>query len=99
MEGVDEVDTENLSGVVQPMATIYDAEAIEALRKQAAVQPQTLKQFRNRLFKQAAGLEEAMAVLPVEPLTRKEDNAEGNRMQEGQIPNYQTKTHSDHLTN
>ena len=54
MEGVDEVDTENLSGVVQPMATIYDAEAIEALRKQAAVQPQTLKQFRNRLFKQAA---------------------------------------------
>ena len=66
MEGVDEVDTENLSGVVQPMATIYDAEAVEALRKQAAVQPQTLKQFRNRLFKQAAGLEEALAVLPVE---------------------------------
>ena len=66
MEGVDEVDTENLSGVVQPMATIYDAEAVEALRKRAAVQPQTLKRFRNVLFKQAAGLEEALAVLPVE---------------------------------
>ena len=48
------------------MATIYDAEAVEALRKQAAVQPQTLKQFRNRLFKQSAGLEEGLAVLPVE---------------------------------
>ena len=66
MEGVDEVDTENLSGVVQSMATIYDAEAVEALRKQAAVQPQKLKQFRNRLFKQSAGLEEGLAVLSVE---------------------------------
>ena len=66
MEGVDEIDTENLSRVVQPMVTIYDAEAVEALRKQAAVQPQKLKQFRNRLFKQAEGLEEALAVFPVE---------------------------------
>ena len=37
--------TRKPSGVVQPMATIYVAEAVEALRKQAAVQPQTLKRF------------------------------------------------------
>ena len=66
MEGVDEVDTENLPRVALPMATIYDEEAVEVLRKQAAVQPHTLKRFRNVLFKQAAGLEEALEILPVE---------------------------------
>ena len=66
MEGVDEVDAENLSGVVPSMATIYDAEAIEALRKQAGIQPQALRRFRNGLFKQASGLEEALSVFEAE---------------------------------
>ena len=45
------------------MATIYDAEAV-SVAQAGGGSAADLKQFRNRLFKQAAGLEEALAVLP-----------------------------------
>lgn len=46
------------------MSTIYDTEQVEALRKRNAVQPHTLKHFRNALFKNALGRDEALELLP-----------------------------------
>lgn len=62
----DEVDAEDVSGLVRSGPSIYEAEAVEALRRAWAVQPQALKQFRNSLFKRSSGWEEALAALPVE---------------------------------
>ena len=62
----DEVDAQNLSGLVKGGASIYEAAAVEALRRAGAVQPEVLRQFRNALCKHSSGWEEALAVLPVE---------------------------------
>ncbi len=48
------------------MPTIYDTDEIEMLRRCKAVQPHAMKQFRNALFKNALGWDEALAVLPDE---------------------------------
>ena len=46
------------------MSTIYDTAELESLRHRNAVQPQTMKHFRNALFKNALDWEAALALLP-----------------------------------
>jgi 23S rRNA (adenine2503-C2)-methyltransferase len=46
------------------MISIYDIEAIEALRIRHAIQPHRMKLFRNALFKNAMAWDEAVSTLP-----------------------------------
>ena len=46
------------------MVTIYDIEAIDAIRSRNAVQPHRMKLFRNALFKNSNDWNEALAALP-----------------------------------
>ena len=46
------------------MVTIYNIEALEALRSSHAVQPHEMKLFYNALFKHARGWDEALGELP-----------------------------------
>ncbi len=46
------------------MATIYDSEDIEIVRRRNAVQPHRMKRFRNALFKSAMDWNDALAELP-----------------------------------
>lgn len=46
------------------MVTIYDTEAVDAVRRRNAVQPHRMKLFRNALFKNSRDWNEALAVLP-----------------------------------
>jgi len=46
------------------MPTIYDIDELEMLRKRNAVQPHTMKHFRNALFKNALDREDALSTLP-----------------------------------
>ncbi len=46
------------------MVSIYDTDAIEALRIRNAVQPHRIKLFRNALFKNSLGRDGALAELP-----------------------------------
>ncbi|MBN2685809.1 MAG: 23S rRNA (adenine(2503)-C(2))-methyltransferase RlmN [Pontiellaceae bacterium] len=46
------------------MFSIYDNNHLEILRRQNAVQPHAMKQFRNALFKKALDLNDALAQLP-----------------------------------
>ncbi len=48
------------------MPTIYDIDELELLRSRNAVQPHGMRLFRNALFKNAQGWDEALAVLPLE---------------------------------
>lgn len=48
------------------MITIYDIDAIEAIRSRNAVQPHRMKLFRNALFKNSENWKDALAVLPQE---------------------------------
>ncbi len=46
------------------MVTIYDTEALEAIRRRTAVQPHRMKLFRNALFKNARDWDAALETLP-----------------------------------
>ncbi len=46
------------------MLTIYDIDGLEVLRSRNAVQPHSMKLFRNALFKNARGWDEALSVFP-----------------------------------
>ncbi|VGO16168.1 Ribosomal RNA large subunit methyltransferase Cfr [Pontiella desulfatans] len=46
------------------MVSIYDTEAMDAVRRRNTVQPHRMKLFRNALFKKACGWGEALATLP-----------------------------------